>query len=524
MVGKWDTLFVPAQVFVGRVLNVFAERREVLVKIKWTAPALAMVLLTSGCATMQSHDEDIFSAQVAAESGSIEAAIAKLDATAPSPEAKKQILYNLERAELLRLGRQYSDSNAALLQADEIIKQWEETATSSPSKPLSTLGAAFASEKFKPYEGQDYEKVMLTTRLALNRMALGDWENARIDIRRTHEREALIAALRAREIAQAEEHAREQGVKLTGQEINGYPVETINDAKVLALKNGYQNALSHYLAGFLYEVLNEPGLAAPGYRKAIEIKPHSAILEDGLRELEKRTQFTHRRQQRKTDVLFLIEAGSVPARKPVAFTVPVPTERGFVTASFSYPVITPSLTPHLSSVQVGPISWKPELVVDFNLMARRALKDEMPRVILRGATRLITKTLPQDQATKKSGLFLEGGTPAASIATEQPDERMWRMLPERVYVVRGYLAPGDYWIKIDDQNVGMVKVDGQYAVVPVRLFANTALVGNVATFGVLPPVSAAPSLEVQPSTKKGRRKASQTQGNAVAERLRKPSK
>ena len=41
------------------------------------------------------------------------------------------------------------------------------------------------------------------------------------------------------------------------KEINGYPVETLNDPEVLALKNGYSNALSHYLAGFLYEVLGE---------------------------------------------------------------------------------------------------------------------------------------------------------------------------------------------------------------------------------------------------------------------------
>jgi uncharacterized protein len=35
-----------------------------------------------------------------------------------------------------------------------------------------------------------------------------------------------------------------------GKELNGYPVETLEDPAVLALKNGYQNALSHYLVGF----------------------------------------------------------------------------------------------------------------------------------------------------------------------------------------------------------------------------------------------------------------------------------
>ena len=93
----------------------------------------------------------------------------------------------------------------------------------------------------------------LTTRLALNRVALGDFENARVDIKRTHEREAVIAAFRSKETLGAEEEAKAKGASTGNKEINGYPVETLNDPEVLALKNGYQNALSHYLAGFLYE-------------------------------------------------------------------------------------------------------------------------------------------------------------------------------------------------------------------------------------------------------------------------------
>jgi hypothetical protein len=40
----------------------------------------------------------------------------------------------------------------------------------------------------RDYEGQDYEKVMLTTRMAMDRINLGDLDTARVDIKRTHER------------------------------------------------------------------------------------------------------------------------------------------------------------------------------------------------------------------------------------------------------------------------------------------------------------------------------------------------
>lgn len=435
---------------------------------------------------MQSHDSKVGAAQASAESGSVSAALQQLEASASSDSAKKEFLFNLERAELLRLAKRYSDSTASYMVADEQVKTWEQTAKTSPDKLLGNVGAAIISERLKSYEGQDYEKVMLTTRLALNRMAVGDWDNARVDVKRTHEREAIIAELRAKELVAAEEEAKKNGAKVGGKELNGYPVETLEDPAVLALKNGYQNALSHYLAGFLYEVLNEPGLAAPGYRKAIELNPNAAILEEGLRGLDQRTSFTHRRRQKMTDVLFLVEAGSAPARKSTNFSFPVPTGRGIVSVSVAYPVIQPSNSPYINSIGVANTQIKTQAVVDFNVMARRALKDEMPAMMVRSATRAIVKGVVQDQAQKKLGLLGGLVTAAASIVTEQADDRMWRMLPERVYVARAYLPPGTHKISIDGRELPEpVVIDGQYALVPVRVYTNNLVVGDVASFGKL---------------------------------------
>jgi hypothetical protein len=465
------------------------------------ATTLGVVTVLTGCATMQSHDQKIAGVQAASENGSIESAISQLDAGASTDAAKKELLYNLERGELLRLAKQYQESTKSYMQADEIVKVWEETAKTNPDKLLGTLGASLISERLKTYEGQDYEKVMLTTRLALNRIAAGDWDNARVDVKRTHEREAVISELRAKEVALAEEEAKSKGVQPSGKELNGYPVETINDPAVLELKNGYQNALSHYLSGFLYEVLNEPGLAAPGYRKANELKPNSPVLEEGLRGLDQRTSFTHRRKQRMTDVLFIVESGSAPARKPTSFTLPVPTGRGVVTASISYPVITPSNTPFITSISVGGSMLKPEPVVDFNVMARRALKDEMPGMMLRGAVRAVAKGVVQDQAQQKLGLLGGLASAAFSVVSEQADDRMWRMLPERVYVARGYLPPGEHKLVIDQRETATpVKIDGQYAVVPLRVYSNSLLVGDVASFGSLAATQAMPAADTKAAT------------------------
>ena len=478
-------------------------------------PRLLWVLTLSaaltGCASMQSHDKLASDVQSAGRTGGIPAALAQLEASAKSEDDKTALLYNLERGELLRMDRRYEDSTNAFLLADIKVKEWEETAKTDPSKLMGTVGAALISERLKNYEGQDYEKVWLTTRLAMNRVAVGDFENARVDIKRTHEREAIIAEFRSKETLAAEEEAKSKGAAAGGKELNGYPVETLNDPEVLALKNGYQNALSHYLAGFMYEVLGESGLAAPGYRKAIELKPETGVLEEGLRGLDNRTSFTWKRRQRMTDVLFVVEAGDAPARKPKAFTIPVPTGRGMVTASISYPVIEPSTDPLLTTLSAAGTDLKLEKVVDVNVMARRALKDEMPGMVLRGVTRAIAKGVMQNELQKGGGLV--GGLigAVASAATEVADDRMWRMLPGRVYIARGYLPPGEHVVTVNGRALpDPVKIDGQYALVPLRLYENTVLMGDVASLGKLAPVGSVPVEAAAPAAKPAARTATRT--------------
>lgn len=462
-----------------------------------TLAFLTASALLSGCATMDSHDKLASDLQASSRSEGIPSALARLEATATSEDDKKALLYNLERGELLRLDNRYDESTQSFLLADEKINEWEAAAKTDPGKLMGVVGAALISERFKAYEGQDYEKVFLTTRLALNRIAANDLDKARVDIKRTHEREAVIAEFRAKELADAEAEAESKGATKGGKELDGYPVETLNDPEVLELKNGYSNALSHYLSGFLYEILNEPGLAAPGYRKAIELKPNAPVLEEGLRGLDKRTGFTWKRKQQMTDVLFLLEAGDAPARKPQGFTLPIPTGRGMVSASISYPVIQPSTDPLLTKLGIDSQELALDRVVDVNVMARRSLKDEMPGLILRSTTRVITKAAAQDQLQKNAGVLGALVGIAASAVTEQADDRMWRMLPGRIYIARGYLPPGEHRLSINGQTLETaIRIDGQYALVPLRIYGDRVALGQVASIGklpLLPPAATTPA-------------------------------
>ncbi len=465
-------------------------------------PVAAAILLTA-CAGVPTHDSKLSGSLAATSRGDIDEAIKSLDVQLAAGANKTDLLLNLEKGEMLRIGTHYAESQSAFEIADQNIKEWEETAKSAPEKLMGQVSALFMGDSSRPYEGQDYEKVMLTTRMAMNRINLGDLDTARVDIKRTHEREAVIAEFRARETAQAEKEAEEKGVKIETKELNGYPIETLKDPEVLKLKNGYQNALSHYLAGFVYEVLNEPGLAAPGYRKANELRPDLPVLEEGLRGLDQRTSF--RRKKDMTDVLFIVESGNAPARQSKKIQFPVPTSNGLVTASFSFPVIYPANDAlQLNQINLGPLTLPTALVTDFNVMARKALQDELPGMQARAALRAIGKGLVQDQVNKKLGVF-SGliGNVVTAVTEGEADDRMWRGLPDRVFIARGFVAPGEYELNLPDQPDGKhtLTVAGRYMVIPVRVFQNKTYFGEPVKLGALAQI-AAPAVPVVEETPK----------------------
>ncbi|CAK7020435.1 MAG: hypothetical protein MESAZ_02500 [Saezia sanguinis] len=457
---------------------------------------LAMALLC-GCTQLRSHNELMSPVISARNNYNTHAALKYLQSALSSAE-QNELLYELELGELLRESQQYEASTQIWMEADEQIRAWEQTAMWSPRKLWAYLGASTVSERFKPYEGQDYEKTWLLTRIALNHLAMDDWESVRVDIKRMHEREEVIANFRAAELAAVRHEAQKNGWNLTDEELGGYPVDYVHAPEVLALHNSYQNAFSHYLAGFVYEALNEPSLAAPGYRKAIELRPDSPVLEEGLRGLEARLKLAHSTQAQETDVLFIVESGDAPVRVPVEVTIPVPIEDsdGYIhtiLVPIAFPTVRPAAVPEAGTVRLGRHLFMTSPVVDLNAMARRALYDEMPGLLFRGMTRAASKGALQYYAHEYGGELLGLFSAVFSVATEKADDRIWRTLPGAVAIGRGYLAPGQYPLIVNGTHTGQtIDIQGRYAVVPIRINRRQVLVGKVATYGLLPSSNATP--------------------------------
>jgi hypothetical protein len=451
------------------------------------------VLGLSGCATnpMRSYDDELKQTAASIASNNIPKALAEHE---KNSSTEKDLLYFLEKGKLLRLNQQIPESRDTWLQADEKVRLWEEEVKLNPDKILSYLGSAIVNDKMIRYDGQDFEKVMLSTNLALNHVLLGDWDKARTEIKKMHEREAIIADLRAKEMEKVEEEAKKREVKTEIKDLKGYPVETLDDPEVTKLKNSYQSAFGHYLAGFVYEALNEPSLAAPGYRKAIELRPGIKILEDGLSYLDKRTG-TRMGKANLTDVLFVVESGMAPARESITIPLPIPTGSSIVVSPISFPIVkTSKAAPPAFLTLDGNARLGLSSITSLDIMAKRALRDDMPGIILRTTIRAITKGVAQDQMQKKGGALLGVVAAVAAVVTESADERAWRTLPADISIARVQLPAGKHVVEIAG-NKREIEVGGRYAIIPLRVVGNTLYFSQP----VLQPVAAQPEVSPEPS-------------------------
>jgi uncharacterized protein len=438
--------------------------------------ALVIGLVLSGCAAVRSYERELHGTLEQASLGGVEGAIRLLEASNPD---RKNLLYQLELGMLQRLGNRYDESQKAWLAASEGIQAARSAGPLDLARLTGAAGSYMISDKLRPYEPHDYEQVMLLTYISLNHLARGDLDSARVAIKQTHELEAAIAQRRALELAAVREEASKRGARSSFKELSGYPIETIDNPEVNALRNSYQSAFSHYLAGFIYEALGEPSLAAPGYRLANELQPEQPVLEDALAGLDARVSAP---DDGLADVLFIVGTGAAPALQSRQFNAPMLVNNKLVFLPVAFPVMARSEAPPPPQILVDGRTLPLAPLTSIDLMARRSLHDDMPAIMLRTTIRSATSAALQYQAqNNRDGTVALAAAVLAfgALALNSADDRTWRALPAEVAVARTRLPRGEHKVRLQtlegEQSVP-VTISGRYAVVDFRLLRRQVFV------------------------------------------------
>lgn len=366
---------------------------------------------------------------------------------------RNTVLYNLDLGVLYHYADEVDSSIKYLLEAEREIDELY-------TKSISQAALSFVvNDNLLPYEGEDFEKVLVNIFLALNFAVKGESDEALVEVRKVD--------LKLREYA---------------RQYDG--------------KNRYQeDAFIRYIAGVLYESGGEINDAFISYKKAYEAyqtysreygTPAPPFLLDDLVRTATLMAFTDEaekyitlggsaydksRRRSEGSLLVVVYSDLSPIKTENRITVSVPDTAGIVhTFQVALPTFTPrSQQPRYYSVAVtaqeAEVNFSATTVVaeNINAIADKALQDRLTLIYLKSGGRAVMKFLAAEAAKQKikqdgdntlANVFGSIAIDVAVGATEQADVRSWRTLPGEIQLARFHLPPGDYILSVTSADEG----------------------------------------------------------------------
>lgn len=407
---------------------------------------LAMALL-SGCATRSLFQP--YPSQARAWT-------ADMAADGPAPLLKKGadsrdgVLYLQELGRVRQLGGAIDDSESAFRRAFGHYDEQDAAARLRASSLVSNTGALLVNDNARPYVAPDYERIFAHAYQALNYWRQNDVTATAVELRAAANEQRVAADRRDDEIADAQQAAREQDVRP-----NDFDSQFAGlDAAAGEVKASFQNAWTFYLSALFWEAHGEYNDALVDYKKALEIHPDSAMLQEDVARLSRAQDG---RVARGTGLVAVVyEQGLVPARRELS--LPIPTPHGLFAVAFPTYSAADKPRPAPLTVSVGAgeggTTARTEVLTDVGGLAARHLREQLPGLLVRQTLRATTKYNLQKKANDDFGPVGAIITQIFNVVSEQADLRSWLSLPAYAQATRMMLPPGEHRLELSTPGGG----------------------------------------------------------------------
>lgn len=386
--------------------RLLSRRLKSLSRVYGFLVALSALLLLSGCASFSSNFAKV---ENAAATRNIDVAIQTLDQL--KLDGANQVLHHLNKASLLRMQGNYTESNAEFDQAKRLMEEMSAVSVTEQA------GSVIVNERMKSYEGLPNEQLSVYSLAALNYLQMNDLDAAAVEARQFDVQQGLIASK--------------------------YP-----EAKYLSgAFERYLNAMVYQSAGEMDSARIEMEKAVEGYTANSSFGVPRALTEDLARIAEDK--------RVKSEVVFVLHNGLGPTMEDFTIRVPNPNPMaGSAILSLAVPKLVKRPVP-VSRVVLSSDSKSTtsEVVEDVNDTAEKSLSDRLPAITARAVARMVAKNLLAGQAKERSAavagpfsFLADMAIDAGAAISESADTRTWALLPGNIHMARLSLPAGEHTV------------------------------------------------------------------------------
>lgn len=326
------------------------------------------------------------------------------------------LLYLLDLGLSLHNAGKFEESNKVFLKADKIAEIKDYTSLATESATLLT------TDQIKDYKGEDFEKILINTYLAMNYALMGAHEDALVEARRVNRKLYLM----------------------------------VTDGQ----RKYKQNAFARYLSAILYEAEGDYGDAYIDYKKTYELEPEFPGLaldlwrtarvegmrdqmekwdeEFSLKEEDHRKALQSLPRSGNGEIIVLYENGISPVKKPNPHFYQVPK---------FFPRYNPV---SYAKVEInGEVQGPTQRLHDIEWTAIHNLEEKYGAIVAKKIAGIVAK--------EAVGYGIEKATDSPLLGllaklffyvTDQADCRSWNLLPKDLQIARFPVKPGTYQVRV----------------------------------------------------------------------------
>ncbi len=357
--------------------------------------------------------------------------------------SKSDMLWALHLGIAQKAAKQYNESIKTFDKVENLLKTFDYEYLISDAG--SQAGAVLSNDNALDYEGTEYDGVMVNTYKALNYLALGDKDNARIELNRANERERRAMKKYSAELANLK-NEKKNNEKEVNKAINSSAIQNVyTNMDSWKIYKDFVNPFTVYFSGLFRMLSNENYKAENYFKESVNYSPNNQYIRDDFNRLLK-----GRTSQNSVWVIF--ENGLSIIKKEKKIDIPINlTDAPVKYVGIAFPYLEEiKKSFNYLIVDNGEESLKTELISSMDTVIKTEFKKEFPSIITRAVISIVIKTVAQVVMEKEQG---ELGKLIAAIfayVTTGADTRIWCSLPKEFQVAKTAI-PTNRTIKIDTE-------------------------------------------------------------------------
>ena len=403
--------------------------------------------------------------------------------------AGEDLLWALQLGTVERIRQNYQKSTEYFDKSEEMLKYYDEQ-----SNVGDVIGSTVASDNVIPYRGEEYDGVMVNTYKALNFMAEGKMDLARVEFNRALDRQRRAKEKFSKEIDKLNSELEQ---KQQENEFSKSNVENPTTRDLLAQKypNLYNfqaypdfvNPFATYLAGIYFNLVGDHSKAVDLLKESYGMVGDNPYIADDLSTTEK---ILDGKARLENTVWLIFENGLGPVKKEFRLDIPlfVATDKiKYVGIALPKLELRNKSHPYLL-VNSDDKEYTTLPVADMDRVVQTEFSKDFGGILIRAIISATAKAAAQyviKQQGSNAATALSFAVAAYSFASTAADVRIWTALPKDFQIAR-FPKPKNGKLKITPPGSVPIDVDipqCNNAVVYVRIITNQAIpVYNVMAF------------------------------------------